>query len=428
MAIKFDFSKAYNLNELEKYYGQGEENLEKVLNKNSEGSDFLGWVELPKNYPEEELNKIKKAAEDIRKKANYLVVIGIGGSYLGTKAVENSLKPYFEADDEFKLIYAGHHLSSTYLNELVKFLKDKEYCINVISKSGTTTEPAIAFRILQRELEEKYGEDAKNRIYVTTDREKGALKKLSLQEGYETFVVPDDIGGRFSVISPVGLLPLAAKGVDIDKLLDGFKKGQELFTVVNGKENPAIKYAIIRYLLHSEDNKDIEILVNYEPSLTYISAWWKQLFGESEGKDGKGIFPASVDFTTDLHSMGQLIQEGKRNIFETVIEVENPMEDIEIPFDEQNLDGLNYIAGKTLDYVNKKATEGTRTAHVKGEVPNISIVLDRIDEENLGKLLYFFEISVSISGYLLGVNPFNQPGVEEYKTQMFKLLGKPGFN
>lgn len=428
MAIKFDFSKAYNLDELEKHYGQGEENLEKVLNKNSEGSDFLGWVELPKNYPGEELNKIKKAAEDIRKKANYLVVIGIGGSYLGTKAVENSLKPYFEADNEFKLIYAGHHLSSTYLNELVKFLKDKEYCINVISKSGTTTEPAIAFRILQRELEEKYGEDAKNRIYVTTDREKGALKKLSLQEGYETFVVPDDIGGRFSVISPVGLLPLAAKGVDIDRLLDGFKNGQELFTVVNGKENPAIKYALIRYLLHSEDNKDIEILVNYEPSLTYISAWWKQLFGESEGKDGKGIFPASVDFTTDLHSMGQLIQEGKRNIFETVIEVENPMEDIEIPFDEQNLDGLNYIAGKTLDYVNKKATEGTRTAHVKGEVPNISIVLDRIDEENLGKLLYFFEISVSISGYLLGVNPFNQPGVEEYKTQMFKLLGKPGFN
>lgn len=428
MAIKFDFSKAYNLNELEKHYGQGEENLEKVLNKNSEGSDFLGWVELPKNYPEEELNKIKKAAEDIRKKGNYLVVIGIGGSYLGAKAVENSLKPYFEADNELKLIYAGHHLSSTYLNELVKFLKDKEYCINVISKSGTTTEPAIAFRILQRELEEKYGEDAKNRIYVTTDREKGALKKLSLQEGYETFVVPDDIGGRFSVISPVGLLPLAAKGVDIDRLLDGFKKGQELFTVVNGKENPAIKYALIRYLLHSEDNKDIEILVNYEPSLTYISAWWKQLFGESEGKDGKGIFPASVDFTTDLHSMGQLIQEGKRNIFETVIEVENPMEDIEIPFDEQNLDGLNYIAGKTLDYVNKKATEGTRTAHVKGEVPNISIVLDRIDEENLGKLLYFFEISVSISGYLLGVNPFNQPGVEEYKTQMFKLLGKPGFN
>ena len=311
---------------------------------------------------------------------------------------------------------------------MVKFLKDKEYCINVISKSGTTTEPAIAFRILQRELEEKYGEDAKNRIYVTTDREKGALKKLSLQEGYETFVVPDDIGGRFSVISPVGLLPLAAKGVDIDRLLDGFKKGQELFTAVNAKENPAIKYALIRYLLHNENNKDIEILVNYEPSLTYISAWWKQLFGESEGKDGKGIFPASVDFTTDLHSMGQLIQEGKRNIFETVIEVENPMDDIEIPFDEQNLDGLNYIAGKTLDYVNKKATEGTRTAHVKGEVPNISIVLDRIDEENLAELLYFFEISVSISGYLLGVNPFNQPGVEEYKTQMFKLLGKPGFN
>lgn len=427
MAIKFDFSKAYDLKELEKYYNKGEENLKKVLNKDSEGSDFLGWVELPKTYPEEELKKIKYAAEEIRKKANYLVVIGIGGSYLGTKAVENSLKDYFEDDEEFKLIYAGNHLSSTYLNELVKFLKDKEYCINVISKSGTTTEPAIAFRILKRELEEKYGEDAKNRIYVTTDREKGALKKLSIQEGYETFVVPDDIGGRFSVISPVGLLPLAAKGVDIDKLLEGFRKGQELFTIVDAKENKAIQYALIRHLLY-EKGKDIEILVNYEPSLTYISAWWKQLFGESEGKDGKAIFPASVDFTTDLHSMGQLIQEGKRNIFETVIEVKNPKEDIEIPFDEQNLDGLNYIAGKTLDYVNKKATEGTRTAHVKGEVPNISIVIDEIDEENLAMLLYFFEISVSISGYLLGVNPFNQPGVEEYKKQMFKLLGKPGVN
>lgn len=427
MAIKFDFSKAYDLKELEKYYNKGEENLKKVLNKDSEGSDFLGWVELPKTYPEEELKKIKYAAEEIRKKANYLVVIGIGGSYLGTKAVENSLKDYFEDDEEFKLIYAGNHLSSTYLNELVKFLKDKEYCINVISKSGTTTEPAIAFRILKRELEEKYGEDAKNRIYVTTDREKGALKKLSIQEGYETFVVPDDIGGRFSVISPVGLLPLAAKGVDIDKLLEGFRKGQELFTIVDAKENKAIQYALIRHLLY-EKGKDIEILVNYEPSLTYISAWWKQLFGESEGKDGKAIFPASVDFTTDLHSMGQLIQEGKRNIFETVIEVKNPKEDIEIPFDEQNLDGLNYIAGKTLDYVNKKATEGTRTAHVKGEVPNISIVIDEIDEENLAMLLYFFEISVSISGYLLEVNPFNQPGVEEYKKQMFKLLGKPGVN
>lgn len=427
MAIKFDFSKAYDLKELEKYYNKGEENLKKVLNKDSEGSDFLGWVELPKTYPEEELKKIKHAAEEIRKKANYLVVIGIGGSYLGTKAVENSLKDYFEDDEEFKLIYAGNHLSSTYLNELVKFLKDKEYCINVISKSGTTTEPAIAFRILKRELEEKYGEDAKNRIYVTTDREKGALKKLSIQEGYETFVVPDDIGGRFSVISPVGLLPLAAKGVDIDKLLEGFRKGQELFTIVDAKENKAIQYALIRHLLY-ENGKDIEILVNYEPSLTYISAWWKQLFGESEGKDGKAIFPASVDFTTDLHSMGQLIQEGKRNIFETVIEVKNPKEDIEIPFDEQNLDGLNYIAGKTLDYVNKKATEGTRTAHVKGEVPNISIVIDKIDEENLAMLLYFFEISVSISGYLLEVNPFNQPGVEEYKKQMFKLLGKPGVN
>lgn len=427
MAIKFDFSKAYDLKELEKYYNKGEENLKKVLNKDSEGSDFLGWVELPKTYPEEELKKIKYAAEEIRKKANYLVVIGIGGSYLGTKAVENSLKDYFEDDEEFKLIYAGNHLSSTYLNELVKFLKDKEYCINVISKSGTTTEPAITFRILKRELEEKYGEDAKNRIYVTTDREKGALKKLSIQEGYETFVVPDDIGGRFSVISPVGLLPLAAKGVDIDKLLEGFRKGQELFTIVDAKENKAIQYALIRHLLYGQ-GKDIEILVNYEPSLTYISAWWKQLFGESEGKDGKAIFPASVDFTTDLHSMGQLIQEGKRNIFETVIEVKNPKEDIEIPFDEQNLDGLNYIAGKTLDYVNKKATEGTRTAHVKGEVPNISIVIDEIDEENLAMLLYFFEISVSISGYLLEVNPFNQPGVEEYKKQMFKLLGKPGVN
>ncbi len=427
MGIKFDFSEGYNLQSLEKHFKIGEENLKKVLEGSGEGADFLGWVSLPEDFSKDELLKIKDAAKKIREKSKYLVVIGIGGSYLGTKAVENSLKEYFEDSEEFKLIYAGHHLSSSYIYELVDFLKDEDYCINVISKSGTTTEPAIAFRILKQELEEKYGEDSKNRIFVTTDKVRGALKKLADKEGYETFVVPDDVGGRFSVLTPVGLLPLAAKGIDIEKLLEGAKNSKTRFTKLDGDSNPAIQYALIRNLLFNE-GKDIEILVNYEPSLSYIADWWKQLFGESEGKDGKGIYPASVNFTTDLHSMGQLIQEGKRNIFETVLEVENPHYDLKVPEDKENLDGLNYLKDKTVDFVNKQAIAGTRKAHIKGNVPNIKITMEKVDEENLGELIYFFEIAVSISGYLLGVNPFNQPGVEEYKSQMFKLLGKPGVN
>ncbi|WP_300410463.1 glucose-6-phosphate isomerase [Lagierella sp.] len=425
MGIKFDFKEGYDLEVLEESFKIGEESLKKVLDKTGEGSDFLGWVNLPEDFSRDEIAKIKEAAKKIRERAKYLVVIGIGGSYLGTKAIENSLKDYFEDEDEFKLIYAGHHLSSGYLSRLVKFLKDKDYCINVISKSGTTTEPAIAFRILKKELEEKYGKEANERIFVTTDRKKGALKKLADKEGYETFVVLDDIGGRFSVLTPVGLLPLAAKGIDIDNLLKGAKVAMDKFTQLKAKSNPAIQYALIRNALY-KDGKDIEILVNYEPSLSYIADWWKQLFGESEGKDGKGIYPASVNFTTDLHSMGQLIQEGKRNIFETVLEVEDPKYDLAIPEDKENLDGLNYLKDRTVDFVNKQALAGTMKAHIKGYVPNLKITMEKVDEENLGQLIYFFEIAVSISGYLLEVNPFNQPGVEEYKSQMFKLLGKPG--
>ena len=401
--------------------------LDTLLNKTGEGNDFLGWIDLPVDYDKDEYERIQKSAKKIKSDSEILVVIGIGGSYLGTKAVENAIKPYFGKLDGVELIYAGHQLSSTYMVELLEYLKDKEYSINVISKSGTTTEPAVAFRFLKKAIEEKYGkEEATKRIYVTTDKERGALKELSNDIGYETFVVPDDVGGRFSVLTAVGLLPLAAAGVDIDGLMKGAKSGRERFTQKNFEDNLALQYALTRNILYNE-KKSIEILVTYEEKMKYISEWWKQLFGESEGKDGNGLFPASTIFTTDLHSMGQMIQDGVRNVFETVIDVKNPEDDIKIEEDEANLDALNYIAGKSMDYVNKKAMEGTAVAHIGGEVPNIKIEIDRLDEENLGELLYFFEIAVSVSGYILGVNPFNQPGVEEYKTQMFKLLGKPGY-
>lgn len=423
--MNIDFTNV-DLSGLKDYEAKALEAFDTLIAKSGEGNDFLGWIERPTDYDKEEFDRIKKAAERIRSNSDVLVSIGIGGSYLGIKAVDVALDKYFSSDRKIKLIYAGNQLSGEYLVELLDYLKDVDYCLNVISKSGTTTEPAIAFRFLKEAIEDKYGkEEAKERIFATTDRQKGALKELADAEGYETFVVPDDIGGRFSVISAVGLLPLAAAGVDIDAFMAGFKKGQDLYTE-KSFDNPAIKYAAVRNMLNA-NGKDIEVLVNYEPKLKYVAEWWKQLYGESEGKDGKGIFPVSVNNTTDLHSLGQMIQEGKRNLFETVIEVKDNAIDLSIKADADNLDGLNYLEGKTLSFVNKQAMEGTTIAHVKGGVPNIRIELDKLTAESLGELFYFFEIAVGVSGYILGVNPFNQPGVEEYKKQMFKLLGKPGY-
>lgn len=423
--MRLDFSNV-NLDNIESYEQKALEAFDTLMSKSGEGNDFLGWIDRPVDYDKDEFERIKKAASKIRENSDVLVSIGIGGSYLGIKAVEVACDSYFNSKRDTEIIYAGHQLSGQYLVELLDYLKDKDYSLNVISKSGTTTEPAIAFRILKEALEEKYGkEEAKNRIFATTDKEKGALKELSSAEGYESFIVPDDIGGRFSVISAVGLLPLAVAGIDIDEFMAGFAAGREKYTV-NSLENDAIKYAAVRNMLHG-NGKDIEVLLSYEPKLSYIAEWWKQLYGESEGKDGKGIFPASVSNTTDLHSMGQMIQDGKRNLFETVIEVENVEKDITIKEDEKNLDGLNFLAGKTMSYVNKQAMEGTTMAHVEGGVPNIRIKIDEINERNLAELFYFFEIGVGVSGYMLGVNPFNQPGVEAYKTAMFKLLGKPGY-
>lgn len=423
--MRLDFSNV-NLDNVENYEQRALEAFDTLMNKSGEGNDFLGWIDRPVDYDKDEFERIKKAAAKIRENSDVLVSIGIGGSYLGIKAVEVACDSYFNSKRDTEIIYAGHQISSQYLVELLDYLKDKDYSLNVISKSGTTTEPAIAFRILKEALEEKYGkEEAKNRIFATTDKAKGALKELANAEGYESFIVPDDIGGRFSVISAVGLLPLAVAGIDIDEFMAGFAAGREKYTV-NSFENDAIKYAAIRNMLH-EDGKDIEIMVNYEPKLAFVAEWWKQLYGESEGKDGKGIFPASVSNTTDLHSMGQMIQDGKRNLFETVIEVENVDKDLTIKEDEKNLDGLNFLAGKTMSYVNKQAMEGTTMAHVEGGVPNIRIKLEEVNEKNLAELFYFFEIAVGVSGYMLGVNPFNQPGVEDYKKAMFKLLGKPGY-
>lgn len=423
--MKVDFSNV-NLEKLENYEKRALEAFDTLMKRDGEGNDFLGWIDRPVDYDKDEFERIKKASQKIRENSDVLVSIGIGGSYLGIKAVEVACDSYFTSDRKTEIIYAGNQLSGEYLVDLLAYLEDKDYSLNVISKSGTTTEPAIAFRILKEALEEKYGkEEAKSRIFATTDMKKGALKELADAEGYESFVVPDDIGGRFSVISAVGLLPLAVAGIDIDEFMAGFADGREKYTV-NSIENDAIKYAAVRNMLH-ENGKDIEILLSYEPKLSFVAEWWKQLYGESEGKDGKGIFPASVSNTTDLHSMGQMIQDGVRNVFETVIEVENAKKDLTIKEDAKNLDGLNFLAGKTMSYINKQAMEGTTMAHVEGGVPNIRIKIDEVNERKLAKLFYFFEIAVGVSGYMLGVNPFNQPGVEAYKTAMFKLLGKPGF-
>lgn len=415
-------------------YKEQVENIHKELHKKAnDEKDFVGWLELPTKYDKKEFLRIKKAAKKIKKESDILVVIGIGGSYLGARAVIEALTNTFNnmlTDKQRKypqILYVGNNLSPNYINELIEYIGEKDFSVNVISKSGTTTEPAISFRIFREILENKYGiDEARSRIYVTTDKERGALKTLADNEGYEKFVIPDNVGGRYSVLTAVGLLPIATAGIDIDKLMQGAQNAQERYDDPNLKYNECYKYAVTRNILYKL-YKNTEILVNYEPKMHYFTEWWKQLFGESEGKDQKGIFPAGVDFTTDLHSMGQYIQEGRRNLFETVISIENPKSDITINKDEDNLDGLNYLAGKTLDYVNKKAMEGTVKAHVTGDVPNIMLTIENLDEENIGELIYFFEKACAMSGMILGVNPFNQPGVEEYKKNMFKLLKKPGF-
>ena len=391
-----------------------------------------GWMNLPTNFDKEEFARIEKAAKKIQKDSDVLVVIGIGGSYLGARAVIETLTSTFYnmlSDKQRKtpqVFFVGNNMSPNYINDLLECIEKKDISINVISKSGTTLEPAMAFRIFREYLESKYGiDEARKRIYVTTDKTKGALKTLSNEEEYETFVIPDNIGGRYSVLTAVGLLPIAVAGVDIKKLMEGARNAQEKYNEEDLKYNDCYKYAVIRNMLYNQ-NKTTEILVNYEPKMLYFTEWWKQLYGESEGKEGKGIFPAGTIFTTDLHSLGQYIQEGKRNLFETVINIEKSKTNIKLKADEDNIDGLNYLEGKDLDYVNHKAMEATIEAHVSGDVPNVVINMEKIDEENLGELIYFFELACAISGKLLGVNPFNQPGVEKYKKTMFKLLGKPG--
>jgi len=415
-------------------YSQEVENIHKDLHRRSnDEEDFVGWLELPTNYDKEEFERIKKAAKKINKESDILVVIGIGGSYLGARAVIEALTNTFynlqnDKNRKYtKILFAGNNLSSNYLNDLLEIIGDKDFSVNVISKSGTTTEPAIAFRVFREILENKYGiDEARSRIYVTTDKERGALKTLSDMEGYERFVVPNNIGGRYSVLTAVGLLPIAACGINIDKLMNGARVAQEKYNDSDLKYNECYQYAVLRNILY-KDNKNIEILVNYEPKMHYFTEWWKQLYGESEGKDGKGIFPAGVDYTTDLHSMGQYVQDGRRNLFETVLCIKRPNSNFKIHSDDDDFDGLNYLAGKDLDYVNKKAMEGTIQAHVSGNVPNILLTLDKLDEQNIGELIYFFELACGMSGHILGVNPFNQPGVEEYKKNMFRLLEKPGY-
>ena len=417
--------------QINEYKAQVEKIHKELHTRANDPKDFVGWLELPTKYDKNEFKRIKKAAKKIAKESDILVVIGIGGSYLGARAVIESLTSTFYnllPDKQRKhpqILYVGNNLSPNYINELIEYIGNKDFSVNVISKSGTTTEPAIAFRIFREILENKYGiDEARSRIYATTDKEKGALKTLAENEGYEQFVVPDNIGGRYSVLTAVGLLPIATAGIDIDKLMEGAKIAQDRFDDPDIKYNECYQYAVARNILYSKQEKTTEILVNYEPKMHYFTEWWKQLYGESEGKNHTGIFPAGVDFTTDLHSMGQYIQDGRRDIFETVIKIETPQSDITINPDDDNLDGLNYLSGKTMDFVNKKAMEGTIQAHVTGEVPNILIEMNKLDEKNLGELLYFFEKACAVSGMILGVNPFNQPGVEEYKKNMFKLLGR----
>ncbi len=394
------------------------------------GNDYIGWLNLPQDYDKDEFKRIKSAAEKIKKNSDVFVVIGIGGSYLGARAAIEFIKsPNYNltAKDTPQIFFTGNSISSSALSELVKLCEGKDISVNMISKSGTTTEPAIAFRVFRELLEKKYGkEGAKERIFCTTDKAKGTLKQLADREGYETFVVPDDVGGRYSVLTAVGLLPIAVSGADIDALMSGAKQAMDELKVCDINKNDCYKYACIRNLLYNK-GKSTEILVSYEPSFAMMSEWFKQLFGESEGKDNKGIFPASVIFSTDLHSMGQYIQDGRRNIFETVVLFNKVKNDITLTTDEENVDGLNFLSGKTMSYINRKAFEGTVLAHNDGGVPNIVLETEEMNEYELGYLVYFMEKACAISGYLLGVNPFNQPGVESYKKNMFALLGKPGY-
>ena len=406
---------------------------ELLVSKTGAGSDFLGWLDLPVNYDKEEFDRIKKAAAKIQSDSEVLVVIGIGGSYLGARAAIEFLRHSFynviskEMRKTPEIYFVGNSISSTYIRHLMDVIGDRDFSVNRNSKSGTTTEPAIAFRVFKEMLEKKYGkEEAAKRIYATTDKAKGSLKNLASEEGYESFVVPDDVGGRFSVLTAVGLLPIAVSGADIDKLMEGAASGRERALNAAFEENDALLYAAARNILLRK-GKSVEILANYEPSVHYVSEWWKQLYGESEGKDQKGIFPASVDLTTDLHSMGQFIQDGARIMFETVINVEASREEIIIGTEPVDLDGLNYLSGKTVDFVNKSAMNGTILAHTDGQVPNFLVNVPEVSEFFLGELFYFFEFACGVSGYLLGVNPFNQPGVESYKKNMFALLGKPGY-
>ncbi|WP_423900701.1 glucose-6-phosphate isomerase [Eggerthia catenaformis] len=425
--IQLDLTQAKLSEDLASYKDKVQEIHNMIHNKTGAGSDFLGWVNLPTDYDKEEALRIKKKAKELSEEIDVLLVCGIGGSYLGARAAIEAINGLYPASNK-EIIYIGNTFSSTYLAQIKDYVKDKEFGINVISKSGTTTETSVAFRIFKTLLEEIKGkETASKRIVATTDAHKGALKTLADQEGYEEFVVPDDIGGRYSVLTAVGLFPIAFAGIDIDAMMAGAKKAQDQYNDANIETNDAYKYGVARQILH-KDGYSTEMFVTYELQLQQTAEWWKQLFGESEGKENKGIFPASGTFSTDLHSLGQFIQEGSKILYETVLKVKKPALDLDIPSDKDNLDGLNYLAGKTVDYVNKKALEGTVDAHANaGNVPNIQITIDKMDAESFGFMVYFFEKACALSVYLLGVNPFNQPGVEVYKKNMFKLLGKPGY-
>lgn len=434
--VTFDYSKADSFISEEEIGYMKKLTLdakETLVSKTGAGNDFLGWIDLPVDYDKEEFARIKAASKKIQSDSDVLLVIGIGGSYLGARAaIEFLSHSFYNVLDKSvrktpEIYFCGNSISSTYLKHLMDVVGDRDFSINMISKSGTTTEPAIAFRVFKEKLEAKYGKKgAAERIYATTDKAKGSLKHLSEEEGYETFVVPDDVGGRFSVLTAVGLLPIAVSGADIDKLMEGAASGRKRALENDFEENDALQYAALRNILLRK-GKSVEILANYEPAVHYVSEWWKQLFGESEGKDNKGLFPASVDLTTDLHSMGQFIQDGSRVMFETVINIDTPREELTIGEEPVDLDGLNYLAGKTVDFVNKSAMNGTILAHTDGQVPNFMVTVPEVNEFYLGELFYFFEFACGVSGYLLGVNPFNQPGVESYKKNMFALLGKPGY-
>ncbi|MBL4954429.1 glucose-6-phosphate isomerase [Neobacillus sp. OS1-32] len=434
--VRFDYSKALA------FFGEHEitylQDAVKVAHhslheKTGAGSDFLGWINLPTDYDRQEFARIQKAAAKIKADSDVLLVIGIGGSYLGARAAIEMLNHSFynalakEKRNAPQIIFVGNNISSSYMRDVIDLIENKDFSINVISKSGTTTEPAIAFRIFRKLLEEKYGaKEAQKRIYATTDKARGALKTLADNEGYETFVIPDDVGGRYSVLTAVGLLPIAVSGANVEKIMEGAARAQADFSQSELKDNLAYQYAAVRNILYNK-GKTIEMLINYEPGLQYFSEWWKQLFGESEGKDQKGIYPSSANFSTDLHSLGQYVQEGRRDLFETIIKVEQPRHELTLEAMENDLDGLNYLAGKTIDFVNNKAFEGTMLAHTDGGVPNLIVTIPAMDEYTFGYLVYFFEKACAMSGYLLGVNPFDQPGVEAYKVNMFALLGKPGY-